>query len=46
MDAAYDINTMEAKSGVVIRDHNGRILAASNTCHSLIPDALTAEAYA
>jgi hypothetical protein len=37
---------MEGKSGVVIKDNNGKVLATSSAWHDFIPDVLTAEAYA
>jgi hypothetical protein len=35
VDVAYNANSMEGKSGVVIRDNNGMKLAISNRWHDL-----------
>ena len=46
VDAAFNADEKNGASGVIIRDDQGHIVAASSTWHEYVPDALTAEAYA
>jgi hypothetical protein len=45
-DAAFDIATCTGSAGVVIRNHDGRVLAGATRWLGSVPDVLTAEAMA
>lgn len=45
-DAAFDAATGTGSAGVVIRDHDGLVLAAATRWLGSVPDVLTAEAMA
>lgn len=45
-DAAFNINLFTGSAGVVMRDHQGQVLAAAARWFDDVPDALTAEALA
>jgi hypothetical protein len=45
-DAAFDADSCTGSAEVVIRDHNGLVMAAATRWLDSVPDALTAEAMA